>query len=128
MAHRAAAAGRTTPGGALRPRVLGTGRRVRDVVAPEMGNIKDFGAKLYDTVFAGPVGTCLVRRLPFDMRLDAIRQFSCTADRFGSTCGLGHARPRNRRMLDVGQNHGAERHLSWRDRNDAGTPPALSTP
>jgi hypothetical protein len=44
-------------------RVLGTGRRVRDVVAPEMGNIKDFGAKLFDTVFAGPVGTSLARSL-----------------------------------------------------------------
>src|SRR5262245_11862927 len=44
-------------------RVLGTGRRVRDVVAPEMGNIKDFGAKLYDAVFGGQVGAFLARCL-----------------------------------------------------------------
>ena len=42
-------------------RVLGTGRRVRDVVAPEMVNIKEFGAHLYDAVFTGEVGTSLAR-------------------------------------------------------------------
>ena len=37
VAHRAAAAGRATPGGALRPRVLGTGRRERpDCRAPAL--------------------------------------------------------------------------------------------